>query len=158
MQPSPLLRAFAICLSLLAWSASGRAESLPDSSAAPLDRDAGIPSLTETTWQLTELRGEPLAVAAGTKRPHLTLKAQGSQVQGFGGCNSFTGPYELNDGNRIKFGVLAATMMACPEMEVESRLFEVLGMTDNYALTRQGLSLHRARMAPLARFEVIPAP
>jgi heat shock protein HslJ len=120
--------------------------------------DAGIPSLTETTWQLTELRGEPVAVAAGSERPRLILKAEGSQVLGFGGCNSFTGFYELKDGNRIKFGVIAATMMACPEMEVESRLFEALGVTDNYALTRQGLSLHRARMAPLARFEAAPAP
>jgi heat shock protein HslJ len=120
--------------------------------------DSGIRSLTVTTWQLTELHGEPLAVAAGAKRPHLTLKAQGSQVQGFGGCNSFAGPYELQDGNRIRFGVLAATMMACPEMQVESRFFEVLGMTDNYALTPQGLSLHRARMAPLARFEAATEP
>ena len=56
------------------------------------------------------------------------------------------------------FSGIAATLRACPDMETESQFFEVLVMTDNYAIAGMRLSLHKARMAPLARFEVSPAP
>ena len=62
----------------------------------------------------------------------------------------------MREGGRITFSGIAATLMACPDMETESQFFEVLGMTDNYAIAGMRLSLHKARMAPLARFEVAP--
>ena len=48
-------------------------------------------------------------------------------------------------------------MMACLNMEIENELKRALEMADNYSLTADGkyLSLNRARMAPLARFEVV---
>ena len=62
----------------------------------------------------------------------------------------------MKDGGRIAFSGIAATLRACPDMETESQFFEVLGMTDNYAIAGMRLSLHKARMAPLARFEATP--
>jgi heat shock protein HslJ len=55
--------------------------------------------------------------------------------------------------NRIKFSKMAATMMACPDMEVEREFLQVLETADNYNLIGDTLVLNRARMAPLARFE-----
>lgn len=121
-------------------------------------QSAGPSPLTGTTWRLVELSGQPVAAAAGAKSPYLLLQAEGGRFQGFGGCNSFSGSYALEEGGRIRFSDVAATMMACPDMETESRLFEVLGTADSYALTERGLSLNRARMAPLARFEVAQQP
>jgi heat shock protein HslJ len=121
-------------------------------------QDTGPSPLAGTTWRLSELSGEPVVAAAGAKSPYLLLQAGGDRVQGFGGCNSFSGSYELKEGGRIRFFGVAATMMACPDMEIESQLFRVLETADNYALTDRGFSLHRARMAPLARFEAAPAP
>jgi len=48
-------------------------------------------------------------------------------------------------------------MMACLNMEIEDELKRALEMADNYSLSSDGkfLSLNRARMAPLARFEVV---
>jgi heat shock protein HslJ len=121
-------------------------------------QDARPAPLTETTWRLVELSGEPVAAADGARSPYLLLQAEGGRFQGFGGCNSFSGSYALEEGGRIRFTDVAATMMACPDMETESQLFKALETADNYALTDRGLSLNRARMAPLARFEAAPAP
>jgi heat shock protein HslJ/uncharacterized lipoprotein NlpE involved in copper resistance len=128
---------------------------------AKIGGQAGPPetvSLTETTWNLTELNGKPVVAAGGGKTPHLLLSTEGNRLQGFGGCNAFTGSYEVKQGMRISFHGIAATLKACPEMEVESQLFKVLETADNYALKGRGLSLHKARMAPLARFEAAQRP
>ena len=142
MKRSSFTVAFTIGLSLLAWHASGRAAALPDSSA----------------WRLVELFGKPVVPAAGAQSPSILLDEAGHRIEGYGGCNRFAGACELKDGGRIAFSGIAATLMACPDMETESQFFEVLGMTDNYAIAGMRLSLHKARMAPLARFEVAPAP
>jgi hypothetical protein len=52
---------------------------------------------------------------------------------------------------------MASSMMACLNMEVEEALKKALEMADNYSVSADGkyLSLNRARMAPLARFEAV---
>lgn len=111
--------------------------------------------ITETYWKLVELNGQP--VPALEREPHLILKVEGSRVTGFGGCNSFTGSYTLDEKtSRISFGQLASTMRACPAgMDVEQALGKVLAIVDNYSLNGDHLTLNRARMAPLARFEAV---
>ena len=83
--------------------------------------------LTETYWKLTELMGEPIVQATGTKTEmHLVLKKEGNLVYGNGGCNSFRGSYTLLEGNRLSFSQLAGTLMACINMEKETAFMEVL--------------------------------
>lgn len=111
--------------------------------------------VTEKYWKLTELNGRPVS---GMKRePYLILRADGRRVSGFGGCNSFTGAYEIDEAtSRIRFRDIAATMMACASgMEVEKDFHRVLRAADNYSLNGDRLTLNRARMAPLARFEAV---
>jgi len=43
-------------------------------------------------------------------------------------------------------------------MTVEGEFLKALAATDSFALKDGTLSLHRARMAPLARFEAVAAP
>lgn len=111
--------------------------------------------ITEKYWKLIELDGKPVPPLEG--EPHLILKAEGGRVIGFGGCNNFTGGYTLDEQTlRISFGQLASTMQACPTgMDVERSFGEMLERVDNYTLDGDHLSLNRARMAPLARFEVV---
>lgn len=45
--------------------------------------------------------------------------------------------------------------MACPDINTETALLEVLSSADNYTINGQQLSLNKARMAPLAKFEAI---
>lgn len=113
-----------------------------------------LAGVTEKYWKLVELNGQP--VPALKREPHLILKIEDGHVNGFGGCNGFTGAYELDEAtSRIRFGQLASTMMACPDMELETAFHAVLRSVDNYSYDGDSLTLNRARMAPLARFEVV---
>lgn len=113
-------------------------------------------SLTETYWKLTELRGQPVTTPEGQKEMYLIIKKDGNLVNGFGGCNSFSGTYTAQEGIfRIKFSQMIATLMACANMEKEKEFMDVLQQTDNYAIKGKALSLNKAKMAPLARFEAV---
>jgi heat shock protein HslJ len=111
--------------------------------------------VTEKYWKLIELNGQPLP--ALIREPYFILKAPNSRVNGFGGCNTFTGSYKINEAvSRISFDQVASTLMACPSgMDVEEAFHEVLRAVDNYSLDGKRLTLNRARMAPLARFEAV---
>lgn len=111
--------------------------------------DLGI---KEKYWKLVELNGQP--IKGGDKEPHLIIKEE--TVQGSGGCNRFHGSYELNEkALRIRFTKVAATLMACTDAPHESAFFKILNEVDNYSTDGKTLSLNKARMAPLARFEVV---
>ena len=116
-------------------------------------------SVTEKYWKLIELNGNPVVVNKDLgKEPHLILKKEDSRIQGTGGCNTFTGGYELNETlSRISFKQVVSTMMACMDMTIETELLRALNSVDNYTLSADGntLSLNKARMAPLARFEAV---
>jgi len=109
------------------------------------------------SWRLTELMGKPVpAPAAGQKSPSIAFEKEGGRVHGFAGCNNFAGQVEFMAGDRIRFSGVAATMMACPDMTIESGFMKAINTADNYHLDGQKLVLNRARMAPLARFEAVP--
>ena len=110
--------------------------------------------IEDTRWVLLELMGKPVTNPGKSgKEMFLQLDSAHKRASAYAGCNNFNGSYELMEGNRIHFGRVAATMMACPEMSLEDQLRQVLEMTDNYAILDGKLSLHKARMAPLARFQ-----
>ena len=114
--------------------------------------------LVEKHWKLIEIFGTNLADESQppSKEPFITLKIEGNRVLGNGGCNNFFGTYTLQPGNRIRFSQMASTMMMCiGNMEIESKMHQVLEMTDNYNVNGDTLILNRARMAPLARFEAV---
>ncbi len=113
-------------------------------------------SLTETYWRLIELQGEPIVTKEGQKKEmYLIIKKDGNIVNGHSGCNSFRGTYTLKEENRLSFSQLAGTLMACINMEKETVFMEVLRTVDNYAIKGKILSLNKARMAPLAKFEAV---
>jgi heat shock protein HslJ len=111
--------------------------------------------ITEKYWKLVELNGQPVTTQEGNKEAYLILKTENNRAHGNGGCNMFNGSYELMEGNRIKFSKMASTLMACRDMTTEQQFMKVLETADNYNLTETTLVLNKARMAPLARFEVV---
>ena len=88
--------------------------------------------LAETRWVLVELGGEPVE-QAGERAPHLALDQAESRACGSGGCNRFTGSFELS-GDELKFGPIVATRMACsdPVMRVEAAFFDSLASVTRY--------------------------
>ena len=115
--------------------------------------------ITEKYWKLIEINGKPVELnETFAREPYIKLREDSMQVIGHGGCNQLSGTYEIDrEIQRIRFSQMVSTMMACINMEIEGQLKKVLEMTDNYSISDDGryLSLNRARMSPLARFEVI---
>lgn len=110
--------------------------------------------LLETYWKVVEINGQAVVnPPANQKEAHIILKKEGNRLQGSGGCNTLMGSYEVMEGNRIKFSGVASTMMACPDMAIESQLGKAIEMADNYAINGKFLMLHKAKMAPLVKFE-----
>lgn len=136
---------FVAAIVLLASCAVRKDKATPD--------DSGIP-LQGTYWKLVEINGTPVDTGLN-REPFLQLDAEENRVSASGGCNGMGGTYELKANNRLSFSELIGTMMACPNMEVETQLSQALGRTDSYAIHGDTLSLFRARMAPLARFVAV---
>lgn len=114
------------------------------------------PEIEGKKWTLTELRGAPVADGSAARGAFLMLDAEITVASGNSSCNSFSGGYAIKSGNRISFNEnFAVTMMACPDMSAEEQFLDVLRNADNYSVADGVLSLNRARMAPLARFEVV---
>lgn len=111
--------------------------------------------LIETYWKLTELNGKSWTTKPGVREIHIILKEKDNKIQGFLGCNTLNGTYDLKDGNRISFSKMATTLMACPDMSMEDALKKVIEKADNYSIKGENLSLNKARMAPLARFQAV---
>ena len=119
-----------------------------------LARTVDDPDIEGRKWLLVELFGEPIILAEGSSEAYIRFDAAEGQATGNSSCNDFFGPYLLKTGNRIHFSPsMGMTMRACPEMDAESTFMSVLQQADNYAIADGILSLNRARMAPLARFE-----
>jgi heat shock protein HslJ len=81
-------------------------------------------------WRAADVNGVPIVGGP------LTLRlGSGSQASGSAGCNSFTGTYELRSRERIDFGPLGATRMACDPavMEQEARYLAILDAAENYS-------------------------
>jgi len=116
-------------------------------------------SITEKYWKLIEIRGKQVVLDESFKRePYFILKNEEQRVNGHGGCNTFSGTYEIDQAaKRIKFSQMVTSMMMCLNMEIEDEMKKIFETADNYSLSSDGkyLSLNRARMAPLARFEVV---
>ena len=110
--------------------------------------------LLETYWKVVEINGQPVTnPPTNQKEAFIIFKKDGNRLQGSGGCNNLMGSYELMEGNRIKFSGVASTMMACPDMAIENQLGKAIEMADNYAINGKFLMLHKAKMAPLVKFE-----
>jgi len=123
------------------------------SNAASVSVNANVP-LLETSWRLVALNGQRVAKAeAGKREKHIILKAKDNRLQGFAGCNTMMGTYEVKEGNLIRIKKIASTRMACDDMTTEAVFLKVLEQLDNYTISGNVLSLNKAKMAPLARFE-----
>jgi len=112
--------------------------------------------LTNKRWQLVEIMGRPVTYSSEDNRiAYIQFRADGT-VSGSLSCNTFTGNYTANpEILQIRFSNLVNTLKMCLDMEIENELSKVLQNADNYNVNGDKLTLNRARMAPLARFEAV---
>jgi len=114
------------------------------------------PSLVGPTWAAVELAGTAVAAEAGARRPSIAFVANG-RVAGTDGCNRISAPYTQN-GERISFGPMISTRMACPGADEVSRRFaEAMQGTTGWRIAGGRLELLGATGTPLAIFAAGPA-
>ena len=100
--------------------------------------EPGDRSFLGTTWNLSELFSENIQYA-GSQVPHLRFETE--RVSGNDGCNNFFGSYALDE-DSLKFGLLASTRMACPDIEGFELIFnKMLSMTTRFRITGNKLQL-----------------
>jgi heat shock protein HslJ len=136
---------------MLAACPSPRSSATADSIGASASPD------TSAEWRLADIGGQPSPAGADSMRhPGFTLLAEGRKVQGSAGCNRMTGTYQL-DGQKLKFGPLATTRMACPAMQTETAFLKALEATTRYEVSGSSLTLFGADTA-VARLEAAAKP
>lgn len=117
-----------------------------------VQQDSGF--LIGKRWLLVAVMGQEVSEELGI---FITFEEESNRFNGFGGCNQYFGTYELNEGWRIQLSRIGRTQKHCQEVqEIEDRFFEALETVDNYSINEEGnvLTLNKARMAPLLRFEI----
>jgi putative lipoprotein len=111
--------------------------------------------LENTYWKLTHLGERPVTTPERQREAHFILQRAEKRVVGSGGCNGITGGYEL-EGERLKFGRMAATMMACPVgMEDERAFLGALGRAERARIEQQQLELLDTAGDVVARFQAV---
>ncbi len=85
---------------------------------------------------------------------HLVLRAENSFANGYSGCNTFRGGYEL-EGSKLRFKALATTRMACLSdgSDVETRFHAALNATAEQRVAGETLELRDQDGKVRARFE-----
>ncbi len=103
------------------------------------------PLLQGTLWRIQAASG-----AEGQPRPipedvEATLRFEAGRVAGSGGCNRFSAECRI-DGERLEIGLIASTMMACPEpaASIEAAVLQALALIATWAVEEGSLVLRDA--------------
>ena len=114
-----------------------------------------LAATSPATAQLAGSEWAPATIGGMAIPAETTIFVQfrgGGRIRGDGGCNQFSGAYELS-GNSIKIGPLAATRKACTAdiAEREHRFMEALEAAKRFVRVRYDLSLTDAEGNLVAR-------
>jgi putative lipoprotein len=105
-------------------------------------RQQPVEGLTDTTWKLREINGVPIRETEGSRPAYIRL-GQNHQLNGFGGCNNFSGGWQLN-AEQLQLGPLAMTAMACAtDMDNEQQFLQALEEVERHNIERGELSFYK---------------
>ncbi len=94
--------------------------------------------LLHDIWVLESMQTSIINVDA-ERRPMLELYVDEMRVSGSDGCNRISGKIEMLDEKHLKFGMIASTRRACPDMTIPDIFTKALSEVRQYR--RQGLKL-----------------
>lgn len=128
-----------------------------DSATVPATETSST-DLFGTPWKLLELNGKAITVDTTFKKdPVLVFEKKDAKLTGNGGCNSFMGSYSLKENNGIELTLGGATMMACPNLDLETQFFDILKQTKSYQIEGNILLLNNEAKEAIARLEAAGA-
>ena len=84
-------------------------------------------------WMISEAGGETIP-SGMEKQPFIEFNIAEKTLHGTAGCNVINGSFNADDANpvAISFPQVISTMMACPDMEVESRVLKALNSVQSF--------------------------
>ncbi|PKD44913.1 META domain-containing protein [Rhodohalobacter barkolensis] len=111
----------------------------------------------DTNWTLTELNGDPVSeTETSVSIPTINFVEAENRFYGSGGCNQFNGGFEFNEeSGEIELSQVAATKMACPDMELENRYFSMLNEVERMEISSQILKFYNNSGEIIAQFEIM---
>ena len=113
----------------------------------------GNPNVENKRWKLTELYGKP--VEGSSETHYLIFHSDLQRIEAKANCNTLAFDYIIRNQLQLITKQGLSTLMACPEDEgLERQLIEVINTADNLSVSENSLTLNKARMAPLAKFEL----
>lgn len=115
----------------------------------------GNPNVEDKRWKIIELYGKPIEGNAQTH--YIIFHSKDGKLEAKSGCNSIQNSYKIKNQYRLEITPGISTLMACPD-NTERELLKALAEADNLTFSETNLSLNKARMAPLARFELVNEP
>lgn len=108
--------------------------------------------LTDTEWILFEMNDIKYESATG-KNVTMKFDSKEKQINGKAPCNTYGGPYTKSS-NKLSFGGLYSTEMACDELGKEQEYFSMLIKVSAYKISSGELSLFDPTGMVVARFKV----
>lgn len=114
--------------------------------ASPTQPEAEADTIIDAYWMLLSLEGQSPQAPNNTRTAYIRLEEKENDLKGFSGCNHFFGKYALN-GSSLRFSDLGATRMMCPNMEQETKLMQVLGRVESYAIAGRILTFYQGSEA-----------
>ena len=117
---------------------------------------SGSASLEDRLWRMTAYRGADGKMVGTLPDVKTTAEFTDGQVGGKAACNTYNGPYEVN-GNKISFGLMMSTMMACPPstMNQEMGYLGALEIAATFEVTEDSLTMFDADGEIALEFEPI---
>ena len=103
-------------------------------------------SMLKGEWKITSVNGEDIPNGM-EKQPFLTFDLKEKRIHGNAGCNVINGGFETNADNArsISFPNMISTMMACPDMEWESKILKALNEAKSFdVLSGGGIGFYSA--------------
>ncbi|MFD2786757.1 META domain-containing protein [Hymenobacter rubripertinctus] len=142
-----------LALALAACNPTKPAPEMPttEPTAANGRAEKGNPAAEDKRWQLIELYGQPVAGRADTH--YLIFHSKEGRLEAKADCNVLLSDYTIRNTYQLQIKPGISTRMACPG-NLEQELSRALAEADNLSVSAISLSLNKARMAPLARFEL----
>lgn len=89
--------------------------------------------LNGVKWVLQSLNGENIKLSDQNSEMFIQFDEAEKRVNGRAACNRFFGNYEM-ERNKLKFSPMGATRMACPDLQIENRFFEMLETVDSFTI------------------------
>ncbi|MEG1484553.1 MAG: copper resistance protein NlpE N-terminal domain-containing protein [Bacteroidales bacterium] len=99
-------------------------------------------SIESAQWKLESMNGEKNKAFAESDSFTLEFLKKEGRIAGVGACNRFFGNYELAKKGEIDIKMGGATMMACPNLNLEAPYFKMLDEADKYKIEKEKLLLY----------------